>query len=115
VRLPLVDSVAGGVRASVHMIDFGHVFPIVDGGLDDGYVFGLRKLVDCLCAALDRLGKQSPAAHAHAHAAAKPHAIASVDDESAAAHVPVINSDPRPDGALAKVRTDLARAPTQAA
>jgi hypothetical protein len=32
-------------RADIRMIDFAHVFPICDGGTDDGYVKGLKTLI----------------------------------------------------------------------
>lgn len=28
------------------MIDFAHVFPIEDGGKDDGYIFGLKHMIE---------------------------------------------------------------------
>lgn len=33
---------------SMRMIDFAHVFPIQDGGKDDGYLVGLRHLISML-------------------------------------------------------------------
>jgi len=36
------------LKADVRMIDFAHVFPIKDGGIDDGYVKGLTTLIACL-------------------------------------------------------------------
>lgn len=32
-------------KADVRMIDFAHVFPINDNGIDDGYVKGLQSIV----------------------------------------------------------------------
>jgi len=36
------------IRADLRMIDFAHVFPIRDGGIDDGYVKGLTTLISFL-------------------------------------------------------------------
>lgn len=35
-------------KADVRMIDFAHVAEIRDNGVDEGYIKGLKKLIDCL-------------------------------------------------------------------
>jgi len=35
-------------KADVRMIDFAHVSEIKDNGVDEGYVKGLKKLIECL-------------------------------------------------------------------
>jgi len=34
------------VKGDIRMIDFAHVSDIKDGGIDDGYLFGLRNLIN---------------------------------------------------------------------
>lgn len=35
-------------KVNVRMIDFAHVYPIEDGGKDDGYIFGLKYVIEIL-------------------------------------------------------------------
>jgi hypothetical protein len=40
------DGAVDGGKLGMRLIDFAHVFPITDGGVDDGYVFGIEKMID---------------------------------------------------------------------
>jgi len=42
------DGITDSLKVDVRMIDFAHVSEIRDNGVDDGYVKGLRKLIECL-------------------------------------------------------------------
>jgi len=42
------EGVTDSFRADVRMIDFAHVWEIKDNGVDEGYVKGLRRLLECL-------------------------------------------------------------------
>jgi len=42
------DGATDSFKADVRMIDFAHVSEIKDNGVDEGYVKGLRKLLECL-------------------------------------------------------------------
>jgi len=40
------DGAKDGGSLGLRLIDFAHVFPIKDGGVDDGYVFGIEKMIE---------------------------------------------------------------------
>jgi len=40
------DGAKDGGQLGIRLIDFAHVFPITDGGKDDGYIFGIQKMIE---------------------------------------------------------------------
>jgi len=40
------DGAKDGGQLGLRLIDFAHVFPITDGGKDDGYIFGIQKMIE---------------------------------------------------------------------
>ena len=49
----------------IFMIDFGHVLPIEDGGVDDGYIHGVKSLIEVL--AKVRVLFSTPLTHIDSH------------------------------------------------
>ena len=39
------DGAQDGGALGLRLIDFAHVFPITDGGVDTGYIFGIEKMI----------------------------------------------------------------------
>ena len=40
------DGAKDGGSLGIRLIDFAHVFPITDGGRDEGYIFGIGKMIE---------------------------------------------------------------------
>jgi len=61
--LVVYDAAAERPTIRVRMIDFAHIFPIKDGGVDHGYLHGVAFLESCLRTTLSRRHQQVGGAH----------------------------------------------------